>query len=155
MSPKWLRCFVVGCNNEQSSRHLLLTSEPLKMQWMRRSLIYLNASMFTQIIHDPASPTGVKRENVLVSKFCGQNNQSHENGSSPHGREGRGEQSSLAFKDTCTKMGCCVQSCFWQGTKGVVLHYHWEILTKVCYRLFIKTLKNHINLWKMGIRWPL
>ncbi len=24
--------------------------------------------------------------------------------------------------------------------------------TKVCYRLFIKTLKNPINLWKMGIR---
>ncbi len=24
--------------------------------------------------------------------------------------------------------------------------YHWEILTRVCYRLFIKTLKNHINL---------
>ncbi len=27
-----LRCFVVGCNNEYSSRHLLLTSEPLKTQ---------------------------------------------------------------------------------------------------------------------------
>ncbi len=34
------------------------------------------------------------------------------------------------------------QSCFWEGKKGVVLHYHWEILTKVCYRPFIKTLKN-------------
>ncbi len=33
MSPiKRLRCFVVGCNNEHSSRHLLLTSELLKMQ---------------------------------------------------------------------------------------------------------------------------
>ncbi len=29
---KWLKCFVVGCNNEYSSRHLLLTSEPLKTQ---------------------------------------------------------------------------------------------------------------------------
>lgn len=28
-------------------------------------------------------------------------------------------------------------------------------LTKVCNRLFIKTIKNHINLWKMGIRWPI
>ncbi len=43
-------------------------------------------------------------------------------------------------------------SWFWQG-KGVFLHYHWEILTKVCYGLFIKTLKNHINLCKMGIWW--
>ncbi len=33
MSPiKWLKCFVVGSNNEYSSRQLLLTSEPLKMQ---------------------------------------------------------------------------------------------------------------------------
>ncbi len=34
MSPKRLRCFVVGCNYEHSSRHLLLTSEPLKTQWI-------------------------------------------------------------------------------------------------------------------------
>ncbi len=34
------------------------------------------------------------------------------------------------------------------------LHYQWKILTKLCYRLFIKTLKNNINLWKMGIIWP-
>ncbi len=33
MSPiKRLRFFVVGCNNEHSCRHLLPTSEPLKMQ---------------------------------------------------------------------------------------------------------------------------
>ncbi len=34
--------------------------------------------------------------------------------------------------------------------KMVVLHYHWYILTKPCYRLFIQTLKNHINLWING-----
>ncbi len=55
MSPiKRLKHFVVGCNNEYSSRHLLPTSE-LKTQrinvtfvflkGMRRSLICLNASV--------------------------------------------------------------------------------------------------------------
>ncbi len=34
MAPKQLRCFVVGCNNEHSSRHLLQTSDPLKTQWI-------------------------------------------------------------------------------------------------------------------------
>ncbi len=29
MSPKRLRCSVVGCNNEHSSCHLLLTSKPI------------------------------------------------------------------------------------------------------------------------------
>ncbi len=94
MSPiRWLRCFVVGCNNEYSSHHLPLTSEPLKTQringtfilkWMRRFLIYLNASMFARIIRDPAS-TYRRSEykgfyeslqiafpnNVLVSQFRG------------------------------------------------------------------------------------
>ncbi len=31
-APKRFRCSVVGCNNEHSSRHLLLTSEQLKTQ---------------------------------------------------------------------------------------------------------------------------
>ncbi len=61
------------------------------------------------------------------------------------GREGRGEQSSFAFKAMCNKTACCRHSCFWQGKNGVVLHYHWKILTKLCYRLFIKTLKFSPN----------
>ncbi len=61
---------------------------------------------------------------------------------------GWGEQSTFAFKATCNKTVCYKQSCFWQGKKCVVLHYHWEILTKVYFRFFIKTLKNHIDLWK-------
>ncbi len=75
MSPiKRLRCFVVGCNNEYSSRHLLLTPEPLKMQRinvtfilkrMRRFPICLNAFMFTRIIRDPASAT----EEVSITFF--------------------------------------------------------------------------------------
>ncbi len=29
-------------------------------------------------------------------------------------------------------MGRCEQSCFWQGKKCVVLHYHWDILNWKC-----------------------
>ncbi len=62
-SYKRLMCYIVGCYNEYSSRHLPLTSEPLKTQWIRfiwegnAPLIYLNASTFVQIIRDPASST--------------------------------------------------------------------------------------------------
>ncbi len=82
MSPKRLRCFVVGCNNEHSSRHLL----PLFVKGTRPP-IYLHASIFARIIRDPASPTEEVSvrffneslqiafpNNVLVSKFhdeCG------------------------------------------------------------------------------------
>ncbi len=61
MTPKLLRCFVVGCNNENSSSHFRPSSEPLKRITFgfegNAPLIYLNASMFAQIIRDPASST--------------------------------------------------------------------------------------------------
>ncbi len=38
-----------------------------------------------------------------------------------------------------------------QGKKVVVLRDHWGILTKVCSRPFMKTLKNHNNLWKINV----
>ncbi len=86
---KWLKCLVVGCNNEWSGHHLLLTSEPLKTQrindtfalkGMRRSLIYINVSMFKQIIRDPASSREIVFDeslqiafanNVLINQFQG------------------------------------------------------------------------------------
>ncbi len=58
---KRLRCVVVGCNNEYSSRNLLPTSELLKTQRINVTFIlkgmHLNVSMFTRIIRDSASST--------------------------------------------------------------------------------------------------
>ncbi len=60
MTPKRLRCLVVGCNNEHSSRHLLLSSEQLKritfVFEVNAPSMYLNASMFARIIRDQAAP---------------------------------------------------------------------------------------------------
>ncbi len=117
--------------------------------------IYLKASIFTWIIRDPASPpeeVSVRffneslqiafPNNVLVSKFHDECSKTLSSLRERLGREGWGEQSSFAFKAMCNKTACCRHSCFWKGKNGVVLHYHWEILTKLCYRLFIKTLKQ-------------
>ncbi len=58
MTLKRLRCFVVGCNNEHSSRHLFPSSEPVKRIMFgsegNTPSIYLNASMLARIIRDPA-----------------------------------------------------------------------------------------------------
>ncbi len=89
------------------------------------------------IVHDPAAPP---EDSLFI--FYDYMHRIH-----IYRREGRGEQSSLACKELCIEMSRCEQSCFWQGKKGVVLHDHWDH--------FKKTLKNHTNLWKMGIRCPL
>ncbi len=97
--------------------------------------MYLNVSIFVQIIRDPASPPEEVRffneslqiafpNNVLVSKFHDECDYSLPSIRERLGREGRGEQSSFAFKATCKKTACCRRSCFCQGKKGVVLHYH-------------------------------
>ncbi len=85
---KRLRCFVLGCNNEYSSRKLLPTSEPLETKRITFDFegigppIYLNVPMFTRNIRDPDSPTEevsirvfkeslniVFPNNVLICKF--------------------------------------------------------------------------------------
>ncbi len=141
------------CNNEHSSRHLLSTCEPLKTQWI--TFVFEGnvppdqpKYVYVLVNHSWSSFTYRRSEyefylffyesfkiafpnNVLASNFRDERRWK---------RRGGVSSSSLSFKGTCTETGCCEQSCFWQGKKGVVLHCHWGILTKVCYRRFTKTI---------------
>ncbi len=93
----YLKASSNGCNNEHSSRHLLLASEPLKTQLFVKGI--------REIIRDLASPT----EEVSIRLFYSSLQITFPNNvrvMRMNRREGRGEQSSLAFKGTCTKMGC-------------------------------------------------
>ncbi len=69
MTPKRLRCFVVGCNNEHSSSPLLPSFEQLKRIQFgfegKAPSVYLNASMFARINRNPASST----EEVIARFF--------------------------------------------------------------------------------------
>ncbi len=47
MTPKWLRCFVVGCNNKHSSSHLLPSPERLKRITSRRTANAMRCALET------------------------------------------------------------------------------------------------------------
>ncbi len=72
MTPKRLRCFVVGCNNEHSSSHLLPLSEPLKRIAFgfegNAPSIYVNVSMYARIIRDPVSSTSTSEYKVFLNE---------------------------------------------------------------------------------------
>ncbi len=46
---KRLRCFIVGCDNEHSSCHLLPTSEPLKTQMINVTLVFERNAMIPDL----------------------------------------------------------------------------------------------------------
>ncbi len=63
VTPKRLRCFVVGCNNEHSRRSFTpdIRTDKDAVDYVcfkgNAPPIYLNAFKFAQIICNPASPT--------------------------------------------------------------------------------------------------
>ncbi len=140
--------------NIMSSRHLLLTSEPLKTQWITFILEGNSSSHLPKCVYLRANHSWSRLRifneslqitfpnNILLSKLPSHRERL--------GREGRGEQSLFVLKAAFKNTAWVRRSCFWQGKDCVVLHYHWDILNKLCYRLFMKTLKN-----QMCIRWPL
>ncbi len=122
--------------------------------------IYLNASMFTQIIRDPASPTEEVStrffllilqtafpNNVLVSKFQDECVERSE--------ERGGVSRALSHLKENDTIRLALKTAVFDRLKKKKIYTTNEILTKRCYRLLIKTLKNNINLWKMAITWPL
>ena len=54
------------------------------------------------------------------------------------------------MKEQALKTGHSEEGCLRQGQNGAVLNGPCGILTKVCYRHFIKTPRNHMNVWYNG-----
>ncbi len=137
--------WISECNTEHSSRHLLLTSEPLKTHVLRLFLkgmcpVYLHAnhswSGFTsrrseyKTFNESLQITFLN--NVLISKFhdeCGWRLPSLRE---QLRREGRGEQSSFTFKATFKETVCYEQSCFRQDKNGSftlsLIHFNQTML---------------------------
>ncbi len=72
MAPKRFRCFVIGCKNEHSSRHLLPTSERLKAQWItfafkgNARIIFYTAVYIEQIRHKSVHKSSVPDSDTLL-----------------------------------------------------------------------------------------
>ncbi len=79
-------------------------------------------------------------------------NSPSESGSGEGGERGGGgvsrAQQHLKENDT---IALALAKAVFDRVKRVFFTLPMTHLTKLCYRLFIKTLKTNINLWKMGI----
>ncbi len=67
--------------------------------------------------------------------------------STPPRQRGGVSSISLSFNEMYIKTGLYEQSCFWQSKKGVVV-MTIEHFNQSMSRTFMKTLKNHTNLWE-------